>query len=76
MEETEDRGRYAVVFNEEEQYSVWPHDREPPAGWRRDGTEGTREECLAHIAEVWTDITPKSLREAYAADAARVRSTT
>jgi MbtH protein len=39
-----------VVVNDEEQYSVWWADTELPAGWRREGFTGSREECLAHIA--------------------------
>lgn len=54
--------RQRVVFNDEEQYSLWPVGRELPAGWHAEGTEGTREECLARIAEVWTDMRPASLR--------------
>ncbi|MEV4439751.1 MbtH family NRPS accessory protein [Streptomyces sp. NPDC049577] len=53
---------YRVVLNHEEQYSVWWADRDLPAGWRAEGTEGTREECLARIGEVWTDMRPLSLR--------------
>jgi MbtH protein len=53
---------YTVVANDEEQYSIWPQDREVPAGWRETGLRGTREECLAHIEEVWTDMRPLSLR--------------
>jgi MbtH protein len=54
--------RYKVVVNHEEQYSIWPEDRDNPAGWRDEGTAGTRDECLAHIDEVWTDLTPLSAR--------------
>ena len=54
---------YAVVRNDEEQYSIWPAHREPPLGWHRTGKRGTQEECLAHIDEVWTDITPRSVRD-------------
>ena len=53
---------YQVVLNHEEQYSVWDADREPPDGWRPDGFAGTRPQCLAHIAEVWTDLRPRSAR--------------
>ncbi|MGK5692793.1 MbtH family protein [Streptomyces sp. URMC 128] len=53
---------YHVVLNDEEQYSIWPADRDIPAGWRAAGTTGTREECLARIGEVWTDMRPLSLR--------------
>ncbi|MFF8732696.1 MbtH family protein [Streptomyces sp. NPDC015171] len=54
--------RQRVVFNDEEQYSLWPVGRGLPAGWHAEGTEGSREECLARIAEVWTDMRPLSLR--------------
>ena len=54
---------FTVVVNHEEQYSVWPVDRPVPAGWREAGFTGTREECLAHVDEVWTDMRPLSLRD-------------
>ena len=53
---------HKVVVNDEEQYSIWPVDRDNARGWRDEGTIGTREECLAHIEEVWTDMRPASLR--------------
>ncbi|ASY35139.1 putative MbtH-like protein [Streptomyces sp. Tu6071] len=53
---------YRVVRNDEEQYSIWWAGRELPAGWHAEGTEGTREDCLAHIDTVWTDLRPLSLR--------------
>ena len=63
MENQEDSTIYKVVVNHEEQYSIWPSFRELPLGWREEGTEGTKEECLAHIKEVWTDMRPLSLRK-------------
>jgi MbtH protein len=48
--------------NHEEQYSIWPADRENAPGWRDEGKTGTKEECLAHVDEVWTDMRPLSLR--------------
>lgn len=59
---------YHVVVNDEEQYSIWLAEQELPAGWRTTGTSGTKEECLSHIDEVWTDMRPRSLREAMRAD--------
>lgn len=59
--------RYSVVINDEEQYSIWPADRQPPAGWRLEGLSGNQEECVAHIERVWTDMRPRSLRERMAA---------
>jgi MbtH protein len=54
---------YQVVVNDEEQYSIWPADRDPPAGWRSDGTRGPKAACLQHIDQVWTDLRPLSLRK-------------
>ena len=59
----DDSREYRVVVNHEEQYSLWPADREAPAGWRDAGKRGTHAECLAHIKEVWTDMRPLSVRE-------------
>jgi MbtH protein len=53
-----------VVLNDEEQYSIWSADRPIPAGWRPEGFTGTREACLAHIDAAWTDMRPRSVREA------------
>ena len=40
-------GELKVVVNHEEQYSVWPADRDLPLGWREAGKQGTKAECLA-----------------------------
>jgi len=58
------RDEYVVVINDEEQYSIWEAGRDIPAGWHSVGVSGTKESCLAHIDEVWTDMRPKSLRVA------------
>lgn len=54
---------YDVVVNDEEQYSIWLAGRELPAGWRTAGFRGPKDDCLAHIASVWTDLRPLSLRQ-------------
>ena len=59
----DENGRYAVVINHEEQYSIWPADREAPLGWKKVGFEGTKQQALDHIEEVWTDMRPLSLRK-------------
>lgn len=60
---TEDTTMYRVVVNHEEQYSIWPADRENPSGWRDGGKQGTKDECLEYIKEVWTDMRSLSLRK-------------
>jgi MbtH protein len=62
-EEQEDQTIYKVVVNHEEQYSIWPADRENALGWRDAGKTGLKEERLAYIKEVWTDMRPLSLRK-------------
>ena len=63
MSSDDDENRaYKVVLNDEEQYSIWPADRENPPGWRDAGKVGAKADCLAHIKEVWTDMRPLSLR--------------
>ncbi|WP_339413596.1 MbtH family protein [Pseudomonas sp. EA_35y_Pfl2_R5] len=56
--------RFLVVVNHEEQYSIWPDYKEVPEGWRAVDKQGTKEECLAYIESVWTDMRPLSLRQA------------
>jgi uncharacterized protein YbdZ (MbtH family) len=62
-DEENDATIYKVVVNHEEQYSIWPADRENPLGWRDVGKSGPKAECLAYIEQVWTDMRPLSLRK-------------
>jgi MbtH protein len=62
-DDAEDTTIYKVVVNHEEQYSIWPADREPPLGWKEVGKHGLKAECLAYIQDVWTDMRPLSLRQ-------------
>lgn len=63
----QDHVLYEVVVNDEEQYSIWRASRPAPAGWEKVGFQGSKAEALDHIEKVWTDITPRSVREAVAA---------
>ena len=67
-DDREDTTIYKVVVNHEEQYSIWPDGRDNPLGWRDTGARGTKEECLAYIGKVWTDMRPLSLRKQMEAD--------
>jgi MbtH protein len=57
----DESGEFLVVVNDEGQYSLWPAFVPVPAGWTADGPRGTRQECLDHVEEHWTDMRPKSL---------------
>ena len=64
MDDSEqDQTIYKVVVNHEEQYSIWPADRENPLSWRDVDKQGPKEECLEYIKQVWTDMRPLSLRK-------------
>jgi MbtH protein len=62
-DEAEDMTVYEVVVNHEEQYSIWPADRELPLGWSTVGVKGLKPVCLEWVEQNWTDMRPKSLRE-------------
>lgn len=54
--------QYRVVVNDEEQYSIWPADRAVPAGWRAVGEPADRTAALDRVAELWSDLRPRSAR--------------
>lgn len=54
------RTRQGELFREVEEGRT---TRPPPAGWEEVRVTGSRDSCLAHIEEVWTDIRPRSVRE-------------
>lgn len=55
---------FYVLVNDEEQHSLWPSFAGIPDGWRIVFGARERGECLAYIEKNWTDLRPKSLREA------------
>jgi MbtH protein len=63
QDDADDNTVYMVVVNHEEQYSIWPAERPTPLGWKDARKSGSKQECLAHIKEVWTDMRPLSLRQ-------------
>lgn len=54
---------YKVVGNDEEQYSIWPARQIIPTGWHDTGAEGSKDDCLVYIREMWTEMVPLSLRQ-------------
>ncbi|PZD72644.1 hypothetical protein C1752_03480 [Acaryochloris thomasi RCC1774] len=62
-EEANETQRYKVVINHEEQYSIWPEERENALGWKDAGFSGNKQACLDHIEKTWTDMRPLSLRK-------------
>jgi MbtH protein len=54
---------YFVVKNNEDQYSVWMKGRSLSAGWVTVGEPASKQQCLERVEQLWTDITPRSVRE-------------
>ncbi|MFI8007290.1 MbtH family protein [Streptomyces sp. NPDC086010] len=61
--------RFVALVNGEGQYSLWPARLDVPGGWRVEGSEGSRQECLDVIEAAWTDMRPAGLVRAMEADA-------
>jgi MbtH protein len=68
QDDAEDTEIYKVVVNDEGQYSIWRVDMPNPLGWYDADKVGSKAECLAHIDKVWTDMTPRSVAAALAAN--------
>jgi MbtH protein len=63
----EDReGEYLVLVNDEDQHSLWPAFAEVPVGWHTVFGPGDRKAALEYVEANWTDLRPRSLREAMA----------
>ena len=62
QQESSDQPMFEVTVNHEEQYSIWPVGKEIPQRWRAVGVRGSKEECLEHIRQVWTDMRPLRIR--------------
>ncbi|MEU7133060.1 MbtH family protein [Streptomyces sp. NPDC046261] len=56
-------GRFLVLVNDEEQYSLWPAFAEVPGGWTVALAETTRDACVDFVGSRWTDMRPRTLRE-------------
>jgi MbtH protein len=66
----DETGRFFVLVNDEEQLSLWPTFAEIPDGWGVVFGEDSRAACVEYVDKNWTDMRPKSLRDAMVADAA------
>lgn len=64
----DDNGAFFVLVNDEDQHSLWPVFADIPAGWRVVHGEASRTACLDYVEKNWTDLRPKSLRDAMAED--------
>ncbi|QIQ01045.1 MbtH family protein [Streptomyces liangshanensis] len=61
--------RFVVLVNAEGQYSLWPARLDIPGGWRAEGPEQSRQECLDLIEGAWSDMRPAGLVRAMEGEA-------
>ncbi|ATQ70922.1 MULTISPECIES: MbtH family protein [Methylosinus] len=55
---------FIVLVNHEEQYSIWPHWKAVPGGWKAvEGVKGDKKTVLEYVEKTWTDMRPLSLRK-------------
>lgn len=59
---------FLALRNAEEQYSIWPHGTDVPAGWQVVHGPASRREVLDYVEQFWTDMRPKSLRNVVVED--------
>jgi MbtH protein len=64
----DENAAFLVLANDEGQYSLWPSFLEVPSGWNVAHPSASRTACLDYIDRNWTDMRPKSLVDAMAAD--------
>jgi MbtH protein len=60
----DDSIEHFVLVNDEGQHSLWPAFAEVPAGWTVVHGAASRQSCVDHVDEHWTDMRPASLIEA------------
>lgn len=60
----DENGMFHVLINAEEQFSLWPVFCQIPEGWDLVLENQNRQICLDYIKTNWTDMRPKSLKEA------------
>ena len=61
---TIDGDLFVVLVNDEDQHSLWPAAKSVPDGWRRVTDAASKADSLAWVESHWTDMRPRSLREA------------
>jgi MbtH protein len=59
-------GASFVLIDDEEQHSLWPACTEVPAGRHVAYGKASRPACLEYVEQNWTDMRPKSPRDAMA----------
>lgn len=51
-------GRFHVLVNDAQEYSLWPTFASVPQGWRTVLADATHEQAVDYVEEHWTTLTP------------------
>lgn len=54
---------FSVVVNDLNEHALWPDHLPVPDGWKHEGFAGSEADCMRHVDQVWTDMTPASLSQ-------------
>lgn len=57
-----EKSQFQVIVNYKKRYGIWPLGQTLPAGWRLEGTTGTKHECLRYLLELWKIPASKSFQ--------------
>jgi len=57
----DEAGEFYALVNDEGQYSLWPTFAAVPDGWSVACGPDSRQACLDHVEQNWTDLRPRSL---------------
>jgi protein arginine N-methyltransferase 1 len=66
----DESAEFYVLVNAEQQHSLWPVFASVPDGWTVAAGPDGRQNCITYMDDNWTDMRPKSLADAMAADRA------
>lgn len=64
--DNDQEGVFVVVVNDEDQHALWPEYSAVPNGWSVKFGPDKKTACLEYVKQNWTDMRPRSLREAAA----------
>jgi MbtH protein len=64
----DESAQFLVLVNDENQHSLWPVFADVPDGWQTVFGPGDRASAVDYVEKSWTDMRPKSLADAMAAD--------
>jgi MbtH protein len=70
FDEFDDNGRYIIILDQDgdtevpaSAYCLWPEGKAVPRGWQSTGQSGSKQACIQHLQQVWTDMRPLAVHK-------------